>query len=334
MSSGRRFAVAVVAALMLALAGLLAWRFGQGAATGSAPDVPGQFASEARDAATAGAGAAELAGQRHAAGSGDTLPGSPMDWVERAARMSDIEAKLLRQARQGDTQAIAAVLTLDMLCRPFYPMRGDRDHPRHKVRLASEGAAERSAREAALRAMMSYCDRPPSISLEEARALSDQLRVAAMSGDVAAKAYDTETLESEEELLTLLREADEPWMIWRALESLGGREGRLIRQVEREVFSPEIRLLIQPSDIGRIKAMAARWRACELGAPCGPNQHYELTQCLYLGNCGLGMDVRTYIRERELSGWQFELMQKYLAALDARLAEAGVRRFATRPPGG
>lgn len=55
------------------------------------------------------------------------------------------------------------------------------------------------------------------------------------------------------------------------------------------------------------------------GAPCGANQFAELNQCLLLGNCGLGLGVQGYIQQRELSGWEFELMQRYLAALRARL---------------
>jgi hypothetical protein len=257
----------------------------------------------------------------------EAVDSSTMDRLDRVWHTSQLDFDLLLlRAQGGDTQAMAAVIALAGRCGPFWPIRGDRYHARHAVEQAAVGTAERAARETAVELLASYCDVPyPQGELSEGRIpkFSSALRERAEQGDLLARAHHTFEEESEADVLAVLSASHEPWLIERALQAFAEGRGEVARQLDREIFPPELSL--QRSEVERIKWMAARWRACELGAACGPNQYHELSQCLYLGNCGLGMDVRTYIQQRELSGWQFELMQKYLAALDARLAEQGIR---------
>lgn len=122
----------------------------------------------------------------------------------------------------------------------------------------------------------------------------------------------------EVEIVSTMLESDDPWVVEAALHAFVGNTGQIARQLDEEVFPFELRAMPNQLEMGKIKEMAARWRACESGAACGPNQYHELYLCLQWGNCGLGLGVQAYIRDRELSKYQFELMQRYLAALDAR----------------
>lgn len=240
------------------------------------------------------------------------------------ARAEGLDSELLAQAWGGDTGAMAAFAELAVRCSGFDP--GQNEYAPRLAEKAPPGSTERAAREAAARLLIDYCGKSyQSFPRDGSGPVADvlnMLRHAAERGDLVARAKLSFHGESEAEILGALSATDDPWVVERALAKVARLDGPIAQQVHREVFAD---YTVGKDDASRIKFMAARWRACELGAACGPNQYHELSQCLYLGNCGLGMDVRTYIQQRELSGWQFELMQKYLAALDARLAEQGIR---------
>ncbi|MBB5014504.1 hypothetical protein [Rehaibacterium terrae] len=247
---------------------------------------------------------------------------SSVAWLDRVASLEGLDEELLTRAWAGDTKAMAAFAELGFRCAEFDPTR--RDYAARLVEKSPVGSPERVARERAARLMIAYCGTAyrwfsPDGPKDE---ILKMLREAADRGDLVARADGYFMGEDEAQLLDVLAASDDPWVVERALGRLVmQRDGPVGQQAESGVFAQNM-----PRDeVNRIKLAAARWRACELGAPCGPNQAYELLSCLQHGNCSLDMDVRTNIRQRELSGRQFELMQKYLAALDARLAEQGIR---------
>lgn len=246
---------------------------------------------------------------------------SSVDQLDRITSAEGLDTELLARAWAGDTTAMAALGELAFRCGQFDPAR--RDYAPRLVEKAPAGTPERAARETAARLLMEYCG--TSYRSFAAGGPVDEilkmLRESAERGDLIAKADGYFFREDETQLLDILSTSDDIWVIERALGRLvTQRAGQIGQVIDREVFAnPENKI-----ENDRVKISAARWRACELGAPCGPNQPYELLTCLQHGRCSLGMDVRSHIQQRELSGFQFELMQKYLAALDARLAEQGI----------
>jgi hypothetical protein len=269
------------------------------------PDVP---TSEARGADA----------QRHAVAPASAA--SVMSRLERASSAQQLEAQLVADAHAGDTSAMVELAELTARCRSFWPSQGPRYHPRNELEGIPVGSVERHSRENALGLLQAFCDRP--YSPDEATSRYHDLLVgldqAAEQGDTFARASRLFEGEGEAALLDVLREADDPWVSQQAMLALAASKGPLARQLDAEVFPSYLRA-VAPQRLAEIKAHAARWHACSRGAPCGANQNHELAQCLYLGNCGMGLGVQAYIQQRELSGFEFELMQRYLAALRAQL---------------
>jgi hypothetical protein len=115
----------------------------------------------------------------------------------------------------------------------------------------------------------------------------------------------------EDEVIEAVASSD-PWIVEMAVIALAESKSTAMRQVDSRVFGRYGRSDIEAL---RIKEAAARWLSCERGAPCGPNQFRELQQCLFFSNCGLGLDTRSFIQQRQLSDRDFELMQDYLQEL-------------------
>jgi hypothetical protein len=247
-------------------------------------------------------------------------PLTPMAMLNTASKMSEIEGELLLRARGGDTAAMAVVVELTSLCTQFSPMFGDEFHPRHEVAKLPAGSTERASKEKALAALVAFCDRQygPGEAIQLVKEFSTRLSEAAAKGDITARAYNLFPEENEASVLNALQESKDPWLAERAMNAFFIKNGPVAKQLDSEVF-PSHMLAVSPAEAMHIRSMAARWRGCELGAACGPNHHNELGQCLYLGNCGLGLSRQAYIQQRELSAYQFELMQKYLAAFDTQI---------------
>ncbi len=215
---------------------------------------------------------------------------------------------------------MAAIVELTSRCRQFSPMHGDEFHPRHEVAKLPAGSAERARKEQALAILVAFCDRQygPGEATQLVKEFSTRLDEAAAKGDLTARADKFFSGENEASVLNALQEPQDPWLTERAMNALFIANGPVAKQLDSEVF-PSFMLSVSPAEAMHIKSMAARWRGCELGAACGPNHHHDLDQCLHLGNCGLGLGRQAYIQQRELSAYQFELMQKYLAAFDAQI---------------
>ncbi|HEX5754803.1 MAG TPA: hypothetical protein VFY12_00425, partial [Arenimonas sp.] len=245
---------------------------------------------------------------------------SPIALLSSASSTRNLDAELMRLANSGDAEAMAAVINLSARCAQFWSSRGDRYHPKHELAKLPAASSERATRESALQSLTQYCDRPyaPGEVAERVGQFSGRLEELASKGDLVAMAATGFKGQGEVEVLSAMLEADKPWVVEQAMHAFASGKGQLSRQLDEEVFPFSLRAMPNQLELGKIKSMAARWRACELGAACGPNQFEELNQCVLWGNCGLGLGVQAYIRNRELSGYQFELMQRYLAALDAK----------------
>ena len=320
MNTSYRIKMAVGAALVIAGAaifGLFAQR--EDAATGAGIDRPAPSVLSAALAQPISGGESidQLSG---GALSRSESQASPVDSLDRTKSVRDLDAELMGKASAGDTKAMYALGLISDRCAPFWSSFGDRVHPRHELKNVPVGSPERAAREVALKHMTAYCNKPyaPGELMERDRRFSEQLKEAAKRGDLAAKAATVFEGQSEAELVSTYLEADDPWIAERALFAFTESKGPLGRQIDAAVFPAGMRLASR-DEISLIKGAAARWQACTLGRACGPNQYDELAPCLYSGNCGLGLSVQAHIQQRQLSGYQFELMQKYLAALRAKL---------------
>lgn len=249
--------------------------------------------------------------------SGDLSEADPFSLVHAGHSARIAEAELMRRAESGDTQALVALLELRDKCTPFYPADPGR-HPSSTLGNMMVSDATKAQREFALKTLEAFCDRPYLAG--EAREISANLyqRIldAANAGDIVARAQLMFDGETEDAIVGALTSTDDPWVIERALVVLSAPDTRFSRDLREEVFSNRV---LDPQRAHRIQELAAQWYACDRGAPCGPNQTAQLNECLYRSNCGLGLGVRSFIQQRELSGFENELLQQYLAALRARL---------------
>jgi hypothetical protein len=322
----RKYALAAtVGALLILSLVLLGWWSNRGGSPAAGPDSgvasmhsgDGSSALARSDADAPTSEPRLVDAQRHAAASVGAA--AVMSRLERASSAQELEAQLVADAQAGDPAAMAELAALTARCGSFWPSQ-DRSHPRHELSAIPVGSIERRVREHALSSMQAFCDRPysPGEAVARYQELRAALDEAAEGGDTVARAYRMFEGEDEAALLGVLREADDPWVRQQAMLALASSKGPLARRLDADVFPSHLRAAA-PQRLEEIKGHAARWHACSMGAPCGPNQNQELSQCLYLGNCGMGLGVQAYIQQRELTGFEFELMQRYLAALRAQL---------------
>jgi hypothetical protein len=245
---------------------------------------------------------------------------SAIDQLDRVSNTQNLYADLLARANRGDTSAMHALTILATRCSSFTSRYGARVHPRNELTRTSMDEAGRGVREQALQMMTQYCAggfAPGELS-DLAKELDLRLSVAAKDGDLSARAARFFDGEPEVAVLDVIRGAKDPWIVEAALYRLSADNGPLVRDVSNRVF-PSDMLLTRGEEVAFIREMAASWRGCQLGRPCGANQFDALQMCAIEGNCNMGRDVRAIIQQRELSGRQFELMQRYLAALDAEV---------------
>jgi len=248
----------------------------------------------------------------------DRVPAKAL--LDSASNASAVFDELVLRARTGDTEAMSAANALISRCRDLWLSPNDPKHPRLRLEEAakSEPTAAMSSRWLALKSEEAFCDRP--IAMDEAGTLiaefTSGIFEARSRGELVGIAAAGFAGQDESVIVEGMMWEEAPWIVESAMFAFAHSSGPLALDLEREVFRPSG---ISADEMRRIKEAAARWRACELGAACGPNQHVELMQCIYFGNCSLGLSVQAGIRLRELSAHQFDLMQRYLAALDARL---------------
>lgn len=245
----------------------------------------------------------------------------PISWVDRVPSMGRLYRLLLPEARSGNPKAIAAVFELMDRCAGFYPEE-ERRHPKHELerRDVLPGSQDWQQRSAALELHMSYCDYPfaPGEARSLRKELANALTDAASRGDPTAQAAQFRFGDgSEEAALSAYEKADSPFVRSRALLAFVSLNGPAAQAISESVFN---RQMLDPAVVRRIEAQAARWESCAQGSPCGPNQRHELNECLYQGNCGLGLGVQAFIQQRELSAREFALMQQYLTELRAALS--------------
>lgn len=244
---------------------------------------------------------------------------SALDLLNRATNARSTDAEMMRRANAGDLEAMFALRVLDMRCSSFLNA-DDAFHPRHGLaRLKTEGA-QRAAAEKALALMTAYCDLP-YVAGDRRELMSEyeqRLKDAARAGDHMAQAALVFQGMSEAEIVDAYTQADDPWVIQMAMSALGRGGGPIAREIEAVVFPQSMRAFGQ-KEIRTIQSSAAEWVSCQAGRYCGPNDFEVLSRCYDKGNCPLGLDVMTRIQHWDLSGYQFELMQRYIAAVNARL---------------
>ncbi|WP_091241105.1 hypothetical protein [Aquimonas voraii] len=124
-----------------------------------------------------------------------------------------------------------------------------------------------------------------------------------------------------------VRDSDEPWVAQASLEfllSLG--PGAVPRQI-----APQIRQFDRdpalagtgPERRAAIRALAADWIACELGAPCGAYGGLQERHCVSTGNCASHLGVQEYIRQRLLTPPEYGAMVRLVRGIqNAIRAEA------------
>jgi hypothetical protein len=250
---------------------------------------------------------------------------SPVTMLDSVTSASVVHDELLRRANAGETSAMVALMKLVDRCSPFWSEH-DKVHPRHELDNASIDPRQQGSRVIALELMKNYCDRPyaPGEAASLRQSMRERLASNAEKGDLVARASRLFEGATQVDLLDAYASAEEPWVSDVALNILLSTQNSFARDLAVDVFGrhPSMPQLQR----GAIIAAAARWHACDMGTPCGANQNWELGSCLYQGNCGIGMDVRTFIRQRELSGYEFDLMQRYLAVLNERLRSLGAGR--------
>lgn len=246
---------------------------------------------------------------------------SAWDLLNRAKSARSIDTELMRRAGAGDYKAMFALKLLDARCGAFLTA-DDSAHPRHELaRYGAEGKA-RAAAEKALNLMTAYCDLP-YVAGDRRGLLSEfvrRLSEAAKAGDLTAQAALLFQGMGEEDIIHAYQSADDPWIVESALHALGRNNGPIAREIEAAVF-PESMRKFNPDEIRLIREAAARWMSCQSGRYCGPNEFEVLRKCYYGGggDCPFGLDEMSRIQQRDLSGYQFDLMQNYIAAVNARL---------------
>jgi hypothetical protein len=244
--------------------------------------------------------------------------------IQGLPRLGAVRDRLTALAEAGDATAMVALLEIVRSCDPFLASTAN-SHPTQMLNSLDLAPAERDRRSLALDFLAERCDGYERVGAlgEEARRWHEALKILAAEGNIAARAYRHFKGENESSILEAYASSTDPWVVEQALTALiDSPRGPALKEVDEALFQ-NLRVLGNKDQVREIQRMAARWRACELGAACGVNQLNELESCVYLGNCGLGMDVRTFVRQRSLSTFQFELMQQYLAALDARVPRQG-----------
>ncbi len=303
---------------LLVAAGLAAWAWVYVGAYGSkVPGVegavsPAVLTDEGQSSVIAATGL--KSGVNHASAVAALSTMALIDGRENARAVED---ELLLRLDSGETAALVALRALHLRCRPFYEERPE-NRPMMAVERSEAGTAERAARQFAHDTLLRFCDRPyaPGEGMDLYQDITEALDQAFKDGDPVARAERFFEGEGERELLSLLEDTNDTWMVERALAALAQVDGPFARQVDMEVFSGRGLTRVE---IASIRSSAARWYACELGAPCGGNHPELLTRCLYEADCAIGLDMRRYMRERVLTGQQYELMQRYLEALKRRL---------------
>lgn len=310
----------IVAALLAALLGALWWikHTSEGVVTSSARADASRVDVQELDAGSDTGRRSPPPQSLAASAAAPTSSLSAMALVEQGVSARIAEQDLLARGEQGDALALAALLELHDKCASFYNEDVQKRPARHVENLPL-GTPELAARSFALDTLQSYCDRPygPGEYSALSQGIRAKLQEAALRGDIAASAALGFKDEREaSKLMELLRNAPDPWVAERAMQALVSIDGEFRRDLQAEVFGNRLSDMTRRADIA---SYAARWYGCEMGAPCGANQAYELNECLYAGNCGIGLDVRGFIRQRVLSGQEYELMQRYLEALRRRL---------------
>lgn len=234
----------------------------------------------------------------------------------RSAR--SLHDELRRRADDGDLAAFAALDELQSRCGAFSSSQG-RQYAEQDVAI-SKSDNEFEDRRVALNELTAFCDRPyaPGEIKAEMKFIEDAMRAAAAKGDEVAKIWLAVHMGETVDGALLLRHVSsrDPWVAEMALLGFSNANDPRSRAVREQVFS-DWRGSSAAAEIETIVQAAARWRACDLGRPCGPGGYYQHYQCLYGGGyCEPGLGVKDYIR-RQLSGRQYEAMLRYIESLDA-----------------
>lgn len=226
--------------------------------------------------------------------------------------------ELMKRIDGGDLEAFAALDELQSRCGAFSSSQG-RQYAEQDVAI-SKSDNEFEDRRVALNELTAFCDRPyaPGEIKAEMKFIEDAMRAAAAKGDEVAKIWLAVHMGETVDGALLLRHVSsrDPWVAEMALLGFSNANDPRSRAVREQVFS-DWRGSSAAAEIETIVQAAARWRACDLGRPCGPGGYYQHYQCLYGGGyCEPGLGVKDYIR-RQLSGRQYEAMLRYIESLDA-----------------
>jgi hypothetical protein len=231
---------------------------------------------------------------------------------------------LLPMMEAGDTSAMYAVRQVIQRCAGF------NNQPEGLVPTALAGTEVYAQQQAVIARLTRYCNDaralvPGSMAIHDrARA---GLRAAARRGDPTGLAENMNWLLAEankrqvprEEQISLLlriaRDADNtPELTNAAL--------RALVQVDSD-YALETIGVSDKMRAGFIRAYAAEMLACERGAPCGPGEWFYADKlCLYQQNCAPHLGVADVVRERALSGGDYDAMLRYIAFLREQMRNA------------
>lgn len=287
----------------------------------------GSHRSSTDKAALAPVAEENLSGSGGANDVADTRRDSQTSTVERFPAMAMLNTsrsarafhdELRKHIDDGDIAALAALDELQSRCGSISSAQG-RQYAEHDVSI-SKSDDEFEARRVALNALTAFCDRPyaPGELKAEMKLVEEAMRAAAAKGDETAMIWLAVHMgeAANSELMLRHLTSRDPWVAEMALLGLSGANDSRVKAVRERVFS-DWRGSSASSEIETIVLAAAKWRACDLGLPCGPGGYYQHYQCLYGGGyCEPSLGVKDYIR-RQLSGRQYEAMLRYVESLDA-----------------
>jgi hypothetical protein len=248
----------------------------------------------------------------------DGMRPTAMAMLNAARSARAFHDELRKHIDDGDIAALAALDELQSRCGSISGAQG-RQYAEQDVAI-SKSDDEFEARRVALNVLTAFCDRPyvPGELKSEMKLVEEAMRAAAAKGDEAAMIWLAvhmgEAVSSE--LMLRHVSSGDPWIAEMALIGLSNTNDSRVKAVRERVFS-DWRGSNAASEVETIVLAAAKWRACDLGLPCGSGGYYQHYQCLYGGGyCEPGLGVKDYIR-RQLSGRQYEAMLRYIASLDA-----------------
>jgi hypothetical protein len=231
---------------------------------------------------------------------------------------------LLPMMDAGDTRAMYAVRRVIQRCAGF------NNKPEGLVPTALAGTEVYAQQQTVIARLTHYCNDaralvPGSMDIDDrARA---GLRAAARRGDPTGLAENMSWLLSNAKKHQVPREEQIDLLL------------RIARDAENapELTNAALRALVQVDPdyaldtigvhdkmrAGFIRAYAAEMLACERGAPCGPGEWFYADKlCLYQQNCAPHLGVADVVRERALSGGDYDAMLRYIAFLREQMRNA------------